>query len=346
MSILFLNRYNFNQWLKKVSESYRVYYPDIIENIVHYSTLNNDYSFDSDIVIHKALQEIRAVESLKGFFFNPIMQVGGLNKEVKTDVPIDNSPRLIIGAKNCDLRALMVHQRVYLDNEFSDAFYKSQLERTTIIAADCPFPAQTCFCNLLDLKPYPEKGSDIVLSAINSGYIFEPVSKKGEEFLHNQNHLFQEASSEDLKNRDEKREIAIKKLATINPTKELKNLPGLIEKQNEPQFWTKHADKCVECFGCLMVCPTCFCFLLYDTPQGEQSFKRYKIWDACYYAAYARVGGGMQDRAEFWKRYRNRFHCKFMHFKNKYDFYACSGCGRCYSVCMGKIDIRKILSEL
>jgi ferredoxin len=81
--------------------------------------------------------------------------------------------------------------------------------------------------------------------------------------------------------------------------------------------------------------------------QGsEQGFVRHKVWDACYYAAYARVGGGMNARPEFWKRFRNRFHCKFMNFPNEYGFNACSGCGRCFSVCMGKIDIRKILEKI
>lgn len=349
MSILFLNRFSFSQWLLKIRESYIVYLPEILEDKVHYNKISVDDTFDkiaSEVLIYQALEKIRVAEPLKGFFFNPRVKVGGLTKKTKLDIRHDTTPRLIIGAKSCDLRPLMVHQKMYLESDFGDSFYKTQFDRTVIIAADCPTPAETCFCNLLGLKPYPEKGADINLSVVSNGYVFEPVSKKGEEFLRNHNHLFQQASSENIEERDEKRKQAIAKLAQINPQQLHNELPKLIDEKTESNFWQEHADKCVECFGCLMVCPTCFCFLLYDAPEQKDTFERYKIWDACYYAAYARVGGGMQDRAEFWKRFRNRFHCKFMHFKNKYDFFACSGCGRCYSVCMGKIDIRKILEKV
>ncbi len=346
MSILFLNRYNFNQWLKKVSEVSQVYIPDILENKVHFRRLSPDENLESDAGFFHALQKIRATQTLKGFFFNPKLKVGGLDKKSKLEVKPDTSPRVIIGAKSCDLRPLMVHKKMYLESDFSDPFYKSEFERTLIIGTDCPEPAETCFCNLVGLKSYPESGADIMLSVIPNGYLFETYTKKGDDFLHHHNHLLKEASDEDIKTRNSLREKAVAKLNSINKTPLKSDLPKAIDQQTEAVFWQEHADKCVECFGCLMVCPTCFCFLLYDTPGNEQSFERYKVWDACYYAAYARVGGGMQDRAEFWKRFRNRFHCKFMHFKNKHDFYACSGCGRCYSVCMGKIDIRKVLEKL
>ena len=63
-------------------------------------------------------------------------------------------------------------------------------------------------------------------------------------------------------------------------------------------------------------------------------------------AAYARVGGGANPRAEFLKRFANRFLCKFSDFKFDHGMFACSGCGRCFKACMGKIDIRVVLGEL
>jgi Fe-S oxidoreductase len=73
---------------------------------------------------------------------------------------------------------------------------------------------------------------------------------------------------------------------------------------------------------------------------------RTRVWDACYLPAYARVGGGANPRVEFVKRFANRFACKFSDFKTDHGMYACSGCGRCFVACMGKIDIRKVLREL
>lgn len=345
MAILYLSRNNLNKWLEKITARYLVYLPTLQENKLHYKKIiNND--FPEEQLIHKALQQIRASESLKGFFFNPKVLVGGLNKTTKIDIKIDTTPRIILGAKNCDLHPLYVHQKMYLENEYCDILYKSELERTIIIAADCPYPQETCFCNLVGLNPYPEKGADIIISALESGYLFETITVKGNELIYNNNQFFQEASFEDIKHRDLLREQAIKNLHNTNNLAFKKDIPFLIEQKHDEKFWQYHANSCVECFGCLMVCPTCFCFLLYDTPINDEGFKRYKIWDACYFGAYARVGGGMNTRPEFWKRFRNRFHCKFMNFKNDYNFFACSGCNRCYSVCMGKIDIRNILRSL
>ncbi|MCX7785034.1 MAG: 4Fe-4S dicluster domain-containing protein [candidate division WOR-3 bacterium] len=366
MSILFLPKDKLHAWFLRLADNYTVYYPIQLENKIHYKKLDTTFLTipESDLV--KSLQKIRPVESLKGFFFNPKIKVAELKDTSTIDIPLPQSSRIIFGAKNCDLRPLKVHQKMYLENEFGEPFYQSQLEKTIIIAVDCPVPEQTCFCNLLGLKPYPEENADIIFSVIPNGYIFETSSEKGESLLRDFNHLFREARSEDLILRDESRKKAVSLLESINPSSLRKDLAKAIDEKKEEKFWMEHAKTCVECFGCLMVCPTCFCFLLYDTPlaenekpkgfqQGEttieksanvKGFERYKVWDACYYSAYARVGGGMNPRAEFWKRFRNRFHCKFMNFFNDYNFNACSGCGRCFSVCLGKIDIRKILQNI
>jgi Fe-S oxidoreductase len=84
---------------------------------------------------------------------------------------------------------------------------------------------------------------------------------------------------------------------------------------------------------------------LYDQAK-EQGLDRTRVWDACYEAAYARVGGGANPRAEFIRRFANRFDCKWKEFKRDHGMYACSGCGRCLKACMGKIDIRNVLGEL
>jgi len=346
MAILFLPKEKFRSWLSKLSQGFKVYYPTEIENKTHYKKLDENSLNDPYFPYDKTLKKIRPIESIKGFFFKPNEKVGGLEDNLPLSLEIDKIPQIIIGAKNCDLRPLMVHQKMYLENEFGEPFYKAQRERTFIIAADCPIPEQTCFCNLLGLKPYPETGADVIMTIISNGYIFETTSEQGEKLLRDNDHLFFEAGSADLAERDAQRNKAVSILETINPKHWRSDLIKAIDERKDEQFWQEQAKDCVECFGCLMVCPTCFCFLLIDQPTKNNSFERRKIWDACYYLAYARVGGGMSPRPEFWKRFRNRFHCKFMNFTNDYGFNACSGCGRCFSVCMGKIDIRKILEKI
>ena len=70
------------------------------------------------------------------------------------------------------------------------------------------------------------------------------------------------------------------------------------------------------------------------------------MWDACMYKRFARVAGGANARPHLWMRLRNRFEKKFDFFPGLAGVYACTGCGRCFSGCPGKIDIRRILKNL
>ncbi|MEO0078746.1 MAG: 4Fe-4S dicluster domain-containing protein, partial [candidate division WOR-3 bacterium] len=158
--------------------------------------------------------------------------------------------------------------------------------------------------------------------------------------------LMQPATEAQMTTRASSRRAAVETLGRLNPKPLNPDLSRAVaDRLGDEQFWTRHAAGCVECYGCLMGCPTCYCFLLYDRAK-EAGLERTRVWDACYEAAYARVGGGANPRAEFLRRFANRFDCKFNQFRNDHGFYACSGCGRCYRACMGKIDIRKVLAEL
>jgi hypothetical protein len=276
--------------------------------------------------------------------FQPRQRVGSFPDPLQLAEP---GPRVLLGIKNCDLIPLKVHDRILGEGEFKDPFYLAQRKSTMLVVADCPVPEQSCFCNLLGLAPYASEGGDAMLSIIDGNWLFE-VAESGRELVNAAPELFSRLAGEppEVAKRTEERKAAVAALNRINPKPWNADLPGAIAaKLPDEAFWRKHADTCVECFGCLMGCPTCYCFLLYDQAR-EKGLGRTRAWDACYEAAYARVGGGANPRAEFIKRFANRFDCKWKEFKRDYGMYACSGCGRCFKACMGKIDIRNVLGEL
>jgi len=285
-----------------------------------------------------ALEKIRPVEPLKQFFmkFKEVVARPGASFDKSS------SSQVIIGAKACDLRAIDVYDKVFSEGEFSDPFYRERREKTILISADCPEPEETCFCTLVGIQPYPMNGFDLNLSTVSKGYLVEVGSEKGIDLIKSMPTLFQPASSEDLKERDEKRASATRTLKGINSRELDPQLPKKISDQTDLKFWSREATNCVECCACLHICPTCYCFLLYDQPHDGES-ERVRVWDACYYAAYARVGGGANPRPEFVQRFRNRFLCKYSYFYHYQGFLACSGCGRCISGCTAKIDIREVL---
>ncbi len=333
-----------DQWLLKLLEKHLVYIPVLYDDRVHWSLLDPADLGSGVHTLTPALRRIRASEPVKSFMFNPRQQVAAFPEE---SGPAETKTRVLLGVKNCDLVPLRVHDKILADGEFKDPFYTAQRKNTILVAADCPAPEESCFCNLLGLTPYAGEGADAVLSVGDDGYLFE-VGERGQELVRVAPELFQEVGSSDARvaRRDSERESAAAALNRINPQPLNPHLSAAVAaKRNDDSFWQKHAEKCVECFGCLMGCPTCYCFLLYDQAR-EKGLDRTRVWDACYLAAYARVGGGANPRAEFVKRFANRFICKFSDFKTDHGMYACTGCGRCFKACMGKIDIRKVLAEL
>jgi ferredoxin len=249
---------------------------------------------------------------------------------------------VIVGAKACDLKALEVYDKVFLEGEVLDPFYSERRERTVLISADCPNPEDSCFCNLVGIAPYPTSGFDLNLSVVDNGCLIEVGSEKGAALVKRVRTIFQPASSEQLKQRDEGRAKSVQKLKQINPEEFSAELPKKIMGRSDGEFWSKESTTCVECCACLHICPTCYCFLLYDQPSDGES-ERMRVWDTCYYAAYARVGGGANPRSDFSQRFKNRFLCKYSYFPGYHGVFACSGCGRCISGCTAKIDIREVL---
>ncbi len=321
-------------FLNELAKDGSVYYPKLENGKAHF------VAHRENIKIEPEFSKIRTPENMKHFFFRSRDVVAHFPK----DKPSAISKQYLIGIKNCDLRGIDVYDRVCLKWEPEDPLYKARRDKTVIISADCPEPEECCFCNMVGLNPFPEAIGDINITQLERHYLFETLSKKGEAIIEKFKTLFTEAGKEDLKEREKIRKNAVKALEKFNAKSLAKDLSERVEKAGKKVKHTSRND-CVECYGCLHACPTCYCFLLSDYQKGKET-ERIRTWDACYYAAYARVGGGANPRSEIDDRFWNRFLCKFNYFKQYEEFYACSGCGRCWRGCSGKIDIREILWKL
>ena len=113
------------EWLSfllKQTGNYNVYMPVKNNNSIEYELFNNERK---DIVFNIA----KPVTPLKTFFL-----------PVKENVVIEKSihnKNIIVGIPSCDLAAIDLLDKIYLDNQFVDQSYKINRENSILIGADC-----------------------------------------------------------------------------------------------------------------------------------------------------------------------------------------------------------------
>lgn len=291
------------------------------------------------------LGAFRQVEPLKALVFRPRELIGSFEDAVP-DARIPE--RIVIGAKNCDLAALKIHDYVFLNTTPVDPFYKAIREKTIIVSCDCTDASEVCFCPVVKEQPFAKGGFDINLSPTDLGYVVEAGSERGKLLLQKAANLLLAVDDAILKVRDQNRQKISKKVC--DQTEKLgltcgADLRQAVEKSLGKNMWDDFAADCVECGACNLICCTCHCFLLADGKGKNNDISRIRQWDSCLYKNFATVAGGANPRRHRAERLYNRFDKKFSFFPEVIGSYACDGCGRCVEACTGKIDIREVLKR-
>jgi len=328
--IRFINKEDILNFLKTLSVDSEIYY---LTEEQRYAKFKDDYSNSLDI------DNVRSITPLKFFFFQHF-------ESIEPEKPTKKS-NIIFGVKNCDIRAKKILDSIFLEGVCTDPRYKFHNENTLIFASDCPEPKNSCWCSFVGGKPYSEEGFDLNFSPVEGGYIVESGSEKGEKILAQAQAFFSDATHEQILEREKTRKRSIEKLNQINKDFEsIKNIDfQKVYKENfHSEKWKVLSEKCVQCTGCNIICPSCYCFYLRDV--SKENFQKIRFWDACHFTSYARVAGGANPRPKVFERFRNRYECKFNYRMTNFGVYACTGCGRCYDVSPCRIDIRKVTLEL
>jgi ferredoxin len=111
-------------------------------------------------------------------------------------------------------------------------------------------------------------------------------------------------------------------------------------------LWDKMSDWCLECGGCNLICPTCYCFSVKDR-GGDGAWTRCRMWDSCQYAAFTLEASGHNPRPDRKARMKRRFfHKVSAQYYQRDDQVGCVGCGRCIQVCLGTTDMPAVVGAI
>jgi sulfhydrogenase subunit beta (sulfur reductase) len=286
-------------------------------------------------------------------FLNPATQEISRFRKTRTgisieSVPAEEMPIAFIGARACDLAALKLLDKVFLEGPVKDAGYVRRRKDIFIIAVNCLYPGGNCFCDSMGTGPEATSGFDLLMTELDEYFVVEADTPGGERVL--EGIPGARVTESDLEEKAARIHDCRKNMAK---SMETADLPGVLYRNAEHPRWAEIAVRDLECGNCTMVCPTCFCSSAYDLlPAGEISVNlkewagvRMRNWDSCFSRNFARVHGG-NFRMSRKARYRHWMTHKLGYWIDQFGSPGCVGCGRCITWCPVGIDITRELAEI
>jgi ferredoxin len=258
---------------------------------------------------------------------------------IRLEVPEENPPKYaFLGVRACELSAIAVQDRVFLEGPYIDRAYAERRERAFLIAVNCGQAASTCFCTSMSTGPRAQGGFDLALTELPNPerhlFVVEVGTERGAEILAGLG--CEPATRAEI---DEAAEIVERTAASMGRTLDVDGVRELLQGNLEHPRWDHVAERCFSCANCTMVCPTCFCSTVEDTTDlsGAQAQRR-RRWDSCFTLDFSYLGG-LPARASTKSRYRQWLTHKLSTWYDQFESSGCVGCGRCITWCPVGIDL-------
>ena len=250
-------------------------------------------------------------------------------------------PSLIFGLRPCDARGLLICDKVFQNDRFTDPYWKTKYESSVKIGLACQAPGPNCFCTSVGGSPFAEVGLDVLAYLKGEGLGFKTLTAAGEEFLKSLQGL--EAGDVAGEMDDLKKSVEAKMPGPLDLDKA--QAAPVMEVYNQPH-WEDTAERCLGCGTCTFFCPTCHCFDIQDE-ENEKGGVRMRNWDTCMSWLYSMHGSGHNPRPTKVERVRQRFMHKLKYIPFKMcGVCGCTGCGRCVQYCPVNIDIRAVALDM
>lgn len=276
--------------------------------------------------------------SWKQYLFPPVAIVAsarraGSSWEMQT--PQETPPRYaFLGVRACELAAIRVQDRVFLEGPYVDPIYEARRSAVLIIAVNCTQAAATCFCTSMDTGPRCQSGFDLALTETDDGFVLESGTDAGRQILAAL--PVTAVTPQQTEDAEAARQQAVEQISRRMDTDGIRDL---LLGHPEHERWDQVATRCLSCTNCTMVCPTCFCSTVKEVSdlQGER-VDRQREWDSCFNVDFSVMNGGVV-RDDVRSRYRQWLTHKLASWHDQFDQSGCVGCGRCITWCPPGIDL-------
>ncbi len=258
-------------------------------------------------------------------------------EEPHVEPVMEAKPTVLLGVHTCDLHAIQLLDKAFSD-EHPDAHYLKRREQTVIVSLECLEPCdEHAFCKSMGTLTAGE-GYDLHLTDLGAAFAIDVATEKGEQLLSKYG-TASETTDADVRRLNEVLGAKWPRF-TYRLDFDAAELPAMLSTAYDHPLWAELGDRCLACGSCTNVCPTCYCFNVFDEvnmalTEGE----RRRRWDSCQLDEFARVAGGENFRKTQAGRQRHRFMRKGKYIYEKFGELGCVGCGRCIRACVANINI-------
>jgi formate hydrogenlyase subunit 6/NADH:ubiquinone oxidoreductase subunit I len=193
----------------------------------------------------------------------------------------------------------------------------------------------------MNTGPKVQSDFDMVLTEADKDFVVEAGSPAGQEIVQM---LPLSPISDHRVQQDEER---IKACAASQTRKiDSRQLPQALYDAHDHARWDDIASRCLACTNCTMVCPTCFCHGVEETPSLDwQHTEHTRVWDSCFTPDHGYIHG-KNFRPTIKDRYRMWLTHKLGSWIDQFGMSGCVGCGRCITWCPVGIDLTEEIQIL
>ncbi|MFH1452761.1 MAG: 4Fe-4S dicluster domain-containing protein [Armatimonadota bacterium] len=333
-----ITKENLNKFLDGASKRFDLWAPVSNNDKVSFKPVENAVEID--------LNFIRTTQSVKKVFhpssniiFEYTAKEGFTSKE---DTPVKDI--MVFGVHPCDLKGLLLLDKVFADTEIENAYLKRR-KNAAIIALTCNDCDEYCFCSCMGSGPDAKEGFDLLFTDLGDSFMVETGTGRGEKLLEGIDK--EDAADAELSKKKEKIDSIIKKTSQKECVAHPPKMREALIKNSEHPYWKEESDKCLSCASCTNVCPTCFCYSIKDNLDWDgRTTRREAYWDSCQNKEFAGVAHGENFRPERIQRLKQFVNHKLNYWHDQYNEAGCTGRGRCIEICPVDISLLDIIEKI
>ncbi len=231
-------------------------------------------------------------QAIKPHLFKPSESIWRVKRDENGKLSFESiedqsPPMAILGAKACDIHAMTIQDKVFID-DYQDIRYKQRRSNLFIIAVSCTYSSANCFCVSAGGYPKAKDNFDLSMTELDDGFVIEIGTEQGQSILDQLN--LTKAKDKQCQDVVDRVAQAAKSQTKTLPHQNSAKLRDVLFNNLEHPRWNDVADRCLSCGNCTLVCPTCFCSSETAQPNlaGDVT-EHQRQWDSCFTAQHSYV---------------------------------------------------------